>query len=189
MNYPSLSKHDDGFSAVRLLLVVLAIAIVGALVYGTYLWQRREVDSLNQKITTLNEQNKQSDKVSTTQTQISEPTNTYKSLKGVTIKLFRPLKGDTVSTPLVVMGEVPGNWSFEASFPVKLLDSNGKVIADEPAQLQADWMTDNMVPFTTKLTYNTDEVTKGTSGKLVLEKDNPSGLEKNDDSLTIDIKF
>lgn len=191
MNYPSLSNHTGGFKAIKLLFVVLALLVAGLLVYGTYLWQQREVDSLNQKISTLNAQIKQSKNsdTTTTQNQVPEQTMTYTSLKGVSIKLFRPEKGDLVTTPLVVMGEVPGNWSFEASFPVKLLDSNGKVLADETAELQADWMTDSMVPFVTKLTYNANDVTKGTTGKLVLTKDNPSGLEKNDDSLTIEVKF
>src|SRR6476620_3893721 len=141
MNYPYLSKNTDGFSAIKPLFVVVALVVVGALVYGTYLWQRREVDSLNQKITTLHAQLKQPTKndVAPTENQAVEPTTTYKSLKGISIKVFRPMKGDQVSTPLVVMGEVPGNWSFEASFPVKLLDSNGKVLADETAQVQADW--------------------------------------------------
>ena len=191
MNYPSLSNNTGGFKAIKLLFVVLALLVAGLLVYGTYLWQQREVDSLNQKISTLNDQIKQSKSSDTTTTQNQTPpsTMTYTSLKGVSIKLFRPEKGELVTTPLVVMGEVPGNWSFEASFPVKLLDSNGKVLADETAELQADWMTDSMVPFVTKLTYNANEVTKGTTGKLVLSKDNPSGLEKNDDSLTIEVKF
>lgn len=191
MNYPSLSNNTGGFKAIKLLFVVLALLVAGLLVYGTYLWQQREVDSLNQKISTLNAQIKQSKNsdTTTTQNQVPEQTMTYTSLKGVSIKLFRPEKGDLVTTPLVVMGEVPGNWSFEASFPVKLLDSNGKVLADETAELQADWMTDSMVPFVTKLTYNANDVTKGTTGKLVLTKDNPSGLEKNDDSLTIEVKF
>ena len=191
MNYPSLSNNTGGFKAIKLLFVVLALLVAGLLVYGTYLWQQREVDSLNQKISTLNDQIKQSKSSDTTtaQNQTPPPTVTYTSLKGVSIKLFRPETGELVTTPLVVMGEVPGNWSFEASFPVKLLDSNGKVLADESAELQADWMTDSMVPFVTKLTYNANEVTKGTTGKLVLSKDNPSGLEKNDDSLTIEVKF
>ena len=191
MNYPSLSNNTGGFKAIKLLFVVLALLVAGLLVYGTYLWQQREVDSLNQKISTLNDQIKQSKSSDTTtaQNQTPPPTVTYTSLNGVSIKLFRPEKGELVTTPLVVMGEVPGNWSFEASFPVKLLDSNGKVLADESAELQADWMTDSMVPFVTKLTYNANEVTKGTTGKLVLSKDNPSGLEKNDDSLTIEVKF
>ena len=191
MNYPSLSNNTGGFKAIKLLFVVLALLVAGLLVYGTYLWQQREVDSLNQKISTLNNQIKQSKNsdTTTTQNQTAQPTMTYKSLKGVSIKLFRPEEGELVTTPLVVMGEVPGNWSFEASFPVRILDSNGKVLADETAELQADWMTDSMVPFVTKLTYNANEVTKGTTGKLVLSKDNPSGLEKNDDSLTIEVKF
>ena len=58
-----------------------------------------------------------------------------------------PRSNDLVSSPLTVQGEARGNWYFEASFPVKLLDANGNVIAQTPAQAQGEWMTTDFVPF------------------------------------------
>ncbi len=92
---------------------------------------------------------------------------------------------DTVSSPLTITGEAAG-WYFEASFPVRLLDGNGNEIAVAPAQAQSDWMTANYVPFSVTLTFSTPSTTTGT---LVLEKDNPSGLPENDESIQIPVQF
>ena len=97
-------------------------------------------------------------------------------------------KPDTiVKSPLVVRGEARGNWYFEASFPVRLLDSEGKEIAVGIAQAQGDWMTTEFVPFETKLIFITP--TSGQLGTLLLQKDNPSGLPENDDELRIPVRF
>ncbi len=92
--------------------------------------------------------------------------------------------GDTVTSPLVVTGEAAG-WYFEASFPVRLLDSDGNEIAVTPAQAQGDWMTADFVPFQATLTFTTASQT----GMLVLQKDNPSGEPQNDASLWIPVQF
>jgi hypothetical protein len=91
-----------------------------------------------------------------------------------------------VTSPLTISGEVPGNWSAEASFPVQVTDSDGTALAEAGAQLQGDWMTDEMVPFSVTLTFDRPV---GDSGFLVLTKENPSGLPENDDSLRIPITF
>lgn len=91
-----------------------------------------------------------------------------------------------VTSPLKVSGEARGNWYFEASFPVKLLDANGKVLAEKPAQAQGEWMTTNFVPFEVILTFAKPATA---TGVLVLEKDNPSGLPQFADELRIPIKF
>lgn len=89
------------------------------------------------------------------------------------------------SQPLVVTGRAVGPWYFEAVFPVKLLDSNGNVLAQAPAQAQADWMTTDFVPFQVTLTFTTTD----TSGTLVLQNDNPSGEPQNDKIVTIPVMF
>ncbi len=55
-----------------------------------------------------------------------------------------------------------------------------------PATTTQDWMTEDFVSFTATLTF---EGSTTDSGKLILEKDNPSGLPENADSLEIPIKF
>jgi len=78
-----------------------------------------------------------------------------------------------VKSPLSVKGVAPNNWFFEAVFPVQLLDSNGIVIAEAPAQAQTDWTTEGPVPFVADLTF---AVSGDTSATLVLAEDMPSGL-------------
>jgi hypothetical protein len=101
------------------------------------------------------------------------------------IKVYSPSANMVVHSPFVVTGEAVGNWFFEASFPVVLMDSNGKVIAQSPAKTKSDWMTTKMIPFESTLKFGTTTST----GTLVLKKDNPSGLPANDDSISIPVRF
>jgi hypothetical protein len=80
-----------------------------------------------------------------------------------------------------VMGKARGTWYFEASFPVKILDGNGTVLASGPAQAQGDWMTSEFVPFKATLQVPDSYIGPAT---LVLEKDNPSGLPEHDASVS-----
>ena len=91
-----------------------------------------------------------------------------------------------VKSPLTVSGEARGNWYFEASFPVKILDANGNQLGIIPAQAQSEWMTTDFVPFSTSLVFSTSTTDTGT---LVLEKDNPSGLPEHADEVRIPIRF
>ncbi len=103
----------------------------------------------------------------------------------VDVVVTSPDPDAVVSSPLVVTGEARGTWYFEASFPVKLLDSAGNQIAATTAQAQGDWMTTDFVPFSATLTYATNAQT----GSLVLQKDNPSGEPQNDASVVIPVDF
>lgn len=94
--------------------------------------------------------------------------------------------GDLVASPLTVTGKAHGGWYFEASFPVRLLDGNGNEIAVAPAQAQGDWMTPAYVPFSVTLTFTPPSTSTGT---LVLENDNPSGLPENAKSISLPVTF
>jgi hypothetical protein len=107
------------------------------------------------------------------------------SVAQATIEVGTPLPGQTVHSPLTVSGKARGTWFFEASFPVKLVDANQNLNAQGTAQAQAEWMTEDFVPFSTTLTYTTN----ATSGFLILMKDNPSGLPENDASVSIPVNF
>lgn len=102
------------------------------------------------------------------------------------IRVTSPLAGATISSPVTITGEARGNWYFEASFPVKILDANGKELGVSYAQAQGEWMTTDFVPFRSTLTFSTPTTPTGT---LVLEKDNPSGLPENADEIRIPVKF
>lgn len=102
------------------------------------------------------------------------------------IRVSTPKPGDIISSPLRITGEARGVWFFEASFPVSLLDGNGKIIAQMPAQAQSDWMTAEFVPFSADLRFLLPETKTGT---LVFEKDNPSGLPENAAEIRFEVRF
>jgi len=81
-----------------------------------------------------------------------EPEILYEEkVEDVTIKVFSPLPNSLVKSPLEITGEAKGLWYFEGSFPVKLVDSKGTVLAQGQAQAQDEWMTENFAPFTASL--------------------------------------
>lgn len=100
------------------------------------------------------------------------------------IKVDNPQPNQEIQSPFIVKGKARGNWYFEAVFPVKLLDENGNVIVQTQARALNDWMTEDFVPFEAVLTFSVPEDQNGT---LVLQKDNPSGLPKNDAEIRIPV--
>jgi len=102
------------------------------------------------------------------------------------IQTDNPRPNQIIESPLFIKGEARGNWYFEADFPVKLFDDNGFLLGITPAQALGDWMTEDFVPFSTTLLFAVPSTPKG---RLVLEKDNPSGLPEYADELTIPVYF
>jgi hypothetical protein len=98
-----------------------------------------------------------------------------------------PTRGQVVTSPLTVTGKARGNWFFEANLPVTLKDLDGNVLAQVGAQAQGDWMTTEHVGFTTVLEFQVPADEE--FGVLVIEKDNPSGLEEYDKSFTVPVRF
>ncbi|MEK9186222.1 MAG: Gmad2 immunoglobulin-like domain-containing protein [Patescibacteria group bacterium] len=114
------------------------------------------------------------------------------------IRVFSPRANEKVSSPLLISGEARGYWFFEASFPVVLVDWDGRIIAQHYAQAKGDpatgeinWMTENFVPFEAVLEFEKPEFIGDFSkrGALILQKDNPSGLPEHDDALEVPIIF
>ncbi|MDQ3076745.1 MAG: Gmad2 immunoglobulin-like domain-containing protein [bacterium] len=114
----------------------------------------------------------------------SEPdaTTTTHSL----IRVTSPKPQTIIKSPVIVKGEARGTWYFEASFPLKIVDANGKTLAEVPAQAEGEWMTEEFVPFEVSVPFATS-TTK--TGKIILMKDNPSGEPERDDSIEIPIIF
>ena len=156
--------------------VILLLVAVGWLAYWTGLHERdssRTPEGTNPPTNTPSEE----------RASLAE----YRSLKGVIIKLDPRIVSEAQVSPLKVTGEVPGNWSFEASFPIELRDSTDKVLSRSVATLQGDWMTTDLVPFTATLTFAGPVAAE--TAQLVLHKDNPSDLPERDDSVTIPVKL
>ena len=100
--------------------------------------------------------------------------------------------GDKISSPLKITGESGGGWFFEGSFPINLVDWDGKIIATGIAKTTADWMTTKFVPFEAELTFTVPANVSGQStnkGTIIFKKDNPSGLPQNDAAYELPITF
>jgi len=102
------------------------------------------------------------------------------------ILVDHPRPGETVRSPLQVSGRARGGWYFEASFPVELRDARGTRLAQRPAQAQAEWMTEALVPFGVELTFAAPPTPEGV---LVLHKANASGMPEHDDELRVPVRF
>lgn len=100
------------------------------------------------------------------------------------VHVTSPQTNATVGHTVAITGEAPGNWYFEASFPIKIITPEGEPIGVGYATAQSDWMTTDQVPFTASI-----DITMSYSGPafIALLRDNPSGLPENDDSLEIPI--
>lgn len=116
-----------------------------------------------------------------------EPTSTTASSSFADmIRVESVTSGQAIKSPITITGKAVGNWYFEASFPVELLDGNGKSIMIVPAQAQGDWMTSNFVPFSVTLSFSKPTTATGT---IVFKNDNPSGLPENAKEVRIPIRF
>lgn len=102
------------------------------------------------------------------------------------IRVSTPFPYEPVASPFVVEGEARGNWFFEATFPVRLVDGEGNEIARTYAESRGEWMTTEFVPFRVTLGFDPPRTT---TGKLILEKDNPSGLPEHAASVQIPVRF
>ena len=116
-----------------------------------------------------------------------EPTTgkiNYSNASSDLIVVDLPFPGAVVGKEFSVLGKARGTWYFEASFPVEVLDKDGKTLAIGPAQAQGDWMTTEFVPFKIDLKVPQSYIGPAT---LVLRKDNPSALPQYDASISFPI--
>lgn len=109
------------------------------------------------------------------------------------IRITTPRPNAVITSPLVISGEARGYWFFEASFPIVLTDWDGRIIATYHAESQKPWMTEDFVPFTSTLPFESPYYAGDPDfmkhGTLILKKDNPSGLPEHDDALEIPVLF
>lgn len=103
-----------------------------------------------------------------------------------TVKVVAPENFTIVKSPLEVRGEASGPWFFEGSFPAKILDSNGVVVAQGFLKAKGDSMVSGTVPFMGTLTFT---MPKTVTGTLVLQNDNPSGIPEKTEEVRVPIRF
>src|SRR3989344_559691 len=99
------------------------------------------------------------------------------------VKVTLPFPGATVLKEFIVTGEARGVWFFEASFPVEVRDSDGNVVGRGIAQANGEWMTEEHAPISAPVTI----VNYSGPARLLLIKDNPSGLPDHDDSVSFPV--
>lgn len=102
------------------------------------------------------------------------------------IRIDSPRPNETVTSPLTLSGEARGQWFFEASFSVELIDANGNKIAEHFVEATDEWMTEDFVPFQGTLSFTPPETEEGT---LILHRANPSGLPENAAELRVPVRF
>jgi len=101
--------------------------------------------------------------------------------------------GDKIASPLKITGESGGGWFFEGSFPIDLVDWDGRIIATGIAHAKGDWMTSNFVPFEAEIKFtkpaNPTNQDYASKGALIFRKDNPSDRREFDAAYELPIKF
>jgi hypothetical protein len=109
------------------------------------------------------------------------PTNS-----GITVS--QPAPNSSVSSPLVVKGQVTGDgWSgFEGQVgTVQLVDGNGAELARGPLTATTEWTT---LPTSFEVSLSFSKPASGT-GKLIFHNENPSGDPARDKTFEVPITF
>lgn len=102
------------------------------------------------------------------------------------IRVTNIVQNQEITSPVVIEGEARGGWFFEAQFPVQIASDDGKILGTTVAQAKGEWMTNDFVPFIATVDFVTPLFP---NGKIILQKDNPSGLKEHDASLILPITF
>lgn len=103
------------------------------------------------------------------------------------IMIDYPSEGQEVASPFEIRGVAKGLWFFEGSFPIELIDTDGKVISRSIATSTSDWMTEDFIGFRSEMYF--DRPTSTRNAILVLKRDNPSGNSEYDQSVFIPVTF
>ena len=98
------------------------------------------------------------------------------------IKIDSPRPNSTVYSPIAITGEARGTWYNEGVLNIDIEDASGNILGQVLGQAQAEWMTEDFVPFKATLTFKTTTQTKV---YLVIHKANSSGLPGKADELKI----
>jgi len=154
-------------------ITVVIIFLVAALLFARYLERQKE-------------------KPPSEDSNLPKPAEvSYANASADLIQVELPYPGAVVGKKFSVIGRARGNWFFEASFPVTVLDKEGKILVQHYAMAQADpatgevnWMTTEFVLFRGDLVIPEHYIGPAT---LLLMKDNPSGLPEYDASISFPI--
>lgn len=102
------------------------------------------------------------------------------------VSLTNPQRQATITSPVTVAGQAPGNWFFEGVIPVEIQDEDGTVLGETSLSATGNWMTTAPVSFSGQITFEESDTE---TGYIVVKKDNPSGLPKNADQRRFAVSF
>ena len=156
------------------ILILFALIVLG----GAWLWLRKpmSVTTVDTSIPVTTN--------SDTPTTVVDPTKVTDG----SIVIDLPLANATVTSPIAVSGRARGNWFFEASAPVTIIDANGKTLGQGQIRATGDWMTTEYVPFTGSISY-TLGTSSSTAGYILFMNDNPSGDPARSVSVRVPVRF
>lgn len=115
---------------------------------------------------------------------VPESLFTYRNASADNITVSKPVAHEVVTHNFTVEGKARGGWYFEASFPIEVTSSDGKVLATAVGHAQGEWMTELFVPFNANIQISS---TYHGPATIVLKKDNPSGISEKDGSLSFSV--
>lgn len=115
---------------------------------------------------------------------LETPEITYINASSDMIVPELPFPGAVTGKEFSVIGTARGNWYFEASFPIEVLDQDGNTLVQSYATAQGEWMTTEFVPFKGEVKIPETYIGPAT---LVLHKDNASGEPDKDASISFPI--
>lgn len=108
------------------------------------------------------------------------------TFESVPAEIESPELGEVINSPLIVSGEIVGNWFFEGSLPIELYSRYGNRLAQANATSSENWMTTEMIPFSAELEFDNNQ---SSQGYLKIQKSNPSGLPENDMTFFWPVRF
>lgn len=122
-----------------------------------------------------------------TVTPSAAPQATPTPTTSVTLRLDSPKPHQTIQSPLLIEGALPGNWFFEGQITARLETESGSVIAEMPLKAQGSWMTESQVSFSEVMKFTKPR--DANTAVLIITNANPSGLPENNKELQIPLKL
>jgi hypothetical protein len=193
------NKTNQKFNRPIVIFLILAVGL--GLVFGYYIWKQPEESNVVVINNNSNTNQNTNTNVANVNGLLNDNLNINSNQNANTaiitnagnaaelndlIRLADPKANDIIGgNPIVGRGQARGSWFFEASFPVRLEDANGRVLAQTQAQAEGDWMTSDFVSFTFSLSF---QLTHNQSYWLVLERDNPSGQPSTTQALRVPVR-
>jgi len=114
----------------------------------------------------------------------SQVVSTFQEIENE-VNVSNPEIGSEITSPVTINGKATGDWFFEGQLQIQLIDNDGNIISSVPGKTNENWQTENLVSFEGSLEFTTDKE----KGKILIKKDNPSGLPKNADQIEIPVYF